>query len=154
MQNARGLTETNQFACRSISLTYDVPNIIGDWLRKSNITCGSLRIAGQNLGLCVRAEPNLCSSDKTKYVKFNQIFRFSKKVKYVILGIMIFDHLVQQPKLEEDMENMTLLNIARTNIFSRHLHHRRSRGAKRMLLIVYQEFFAGFSILSEIALLN
>ena len=82
------------------------------------------------------------------------MFRFSKKAKYVILGIMIFDQLVQQPKLEEDMENMTLLNIARTKIFSRHLHQRRSRGAKRMLLIVYQEFFAGFSILSEIALLN
>ena len=47
-------------------------------------------------------------------------FRFSKKAKYVILGIMIFDQLVQQPKLEEHMENMTSLNIARTNI-SRHL---------------------------------
>ena len=52
---------------------------------------------------------------------------------------MIFDQLVQQPKLEEHMANMTSLNIARTNIFSRHLHQRRSRGAKRMLLIVYQE---------------
>ena len=65
---------------------------------------------------------------------------------------MIFDQLVQQPKLEEHMENMTSLNIARANIFLRHLHQRRSGGAKRMLLIVYQEFVAGFSILSEIAL--
>ena len=66
-------------------------------------------------------------------------FRFSKKAKCVILGIMIFDQLVQQPKLEEHMENMTSLNI-----FSRHLHQRRSRGAKRMLLIVYQEFGQDF----------
>ena len=71
-------------------------------------------------------------------------FRFSKKAKCVILGIMIFDQLVQQPKLEEHMENMASLNIARTNIFSRHLHQRKSRGAQRMLLIVYQEFGQDF----------